>query len=199
LRGGHLESDARKPVGVDSRASSLPILVSNFGCLHRHSGVDSNSASQRHYHQGDGHSLCPLPWMVVINLCGQLLETYLPRLDVRWQPSPGKECYQCASRCRLCSHHTRDFGHAPVLSLFLSQLDPGSSTALRNAAAQPFCRVTARYHPQIKVVTTSSWKQENKATLPNHLVQHADQGFRRSLIIVPQQALQFTVVNYGHP
>src|SRR4030042_4054059 len=98
---------ARKQVGDDSGASSLPILVSNFGLLHSHSGVDSYPTSQSHNHQSNGQPLCPLTWMAGYpSMWAATGDIFAQAETPVAKHHPGKECYQVHHRCRLCSDHT---------------------------------------------------------------------------------------------
>jgi small-conductance mechanosensitive channel len=143
-----------------------------------------------------------LGWLV-INLCGQLLETYLPRLKVRWPTITLSKNVTSAVTVVVCALIILDIWGmptSPVLVLIAVGI-LAAAQALRNAAPNLFAGLQLGTTQQIKVgdyikLETGEQGYVTEITLYNTRIKALDE----SVIIVPNNRfLQFTVVNYGHP
>jgi small-conductance mechanosensitive channel len=143
-----------------------------------------------------------LGWLV-INLCGQLLEIYLPRLKARWPTITLAKNVTRATIVVVCALIILEIWGMPTspLLVLIAVAILAAALALRNAAPNLFAGFHLSATQQIKVgdyikletgeqgyVTEISWYNTRIKAL------------NESIIIVPNnQLLQFTVVNYGHP
>jgi small-conductance mechanosensitive channel len=143
-----------------------------------------------------------LAWLV-INLCGQLLETYLPRLKARW---PTITLAKNVTRgtivvvCALIILEIWGMPSSPLLVLIAVAI-LAAALALRNAAPNLFAGFHLSATQQIKVgdyikLETGEQGYITEISLYNTRMKALDE----STIIVPNnRLLQFMVVNYGHP
>lgn len=141
-----------------------------------------------------------LGWLV-INLCGQLLEIYLPRLKARWPSITLAKNVTRATIVVVCALIILEIWGMPTspLLVLIAVAILAAALALRNAAPNLFAGFHLSATQQIKVgdyikletgeqgyVTEISWYNTRIKAL------------NESIIIVPNnQLLQFTVVNYG--
>jgi small-conductance mechanosensitive channel len=143
-----------------------------------------------------------LGWLV-INLCGHLLETYLPRLKTRW---PSITLAKNVTRttivvvCALIILEILGMPTSPLLVLIAVAI-LAAALALRNAAPNLFAGFHLSTTRQIKVgdyikLETGEQGYVTELSWYNTWIK----AFDESIIIVPNnRLLQFTVVNYGHP
>jgi len=143
-----------------------------------------------------------LGWLFT-NLCGQLLETYLPRLEVRRPTIPLAKNVTSAAIvvvCALIILEIWGMPTSPVLVLIAVGI-LAAALALRNAAPNLFAGLHLDATQQIKVgdyikLETGEQGYVAEMTWQNTRIKALDE----SIIIVPNnRLLQFTVVNYGHP
>ncbi len=143
-----------------------------------------------------------LGWLV-INLCGQLLETYLPRLKVRWPTISLAKNVTSAVTVVVCALIILDIWGMPTspLLVLIAVGILAAALAFRNAAPNLFAGLQLSTTQQIKVgdyikLETGEQGYVTETTLYNTRIKALDE----SIIIVPNnRLLQFTVVNYGHP
>jgi small-conductance mechanosensitive channel len=143
-----------------------------------------------------------LGWLV-INLCGQLLEKYLPRLKAR---SPTITLSKSVTRativvvCALIILEIWGMPTSPLLVLIAVAI-LAAALALRNAAPNLFAGFHLSATQQIKVgdfikLETGEQGYVTEISLYNTQVKALDE----TIFIVPNnRLLQFTVVNFGHP
>jgi small-conductance mechanosensitive channel len=143
-----------------------------------------------------------LGWLFT-NLGGQLLETYLPRLEVRRPTIPLAKNVTSAAIvvvCALIILEIWGMPTSPVLVLIAVAI-LAAALALRNAAPNLFAGLHLDATQQIKVgdyikLETGEQGYVTEMTWQNTRIKALDE----SIIIVPNnRLLQFTVVNYGHP
>jgi hypothetical protein len=141
-------------------------------------------------------------WLV-INLCGQLLETYLPRLKARWPTiTLAKNVIKgtIVVVCALIIFEIWGIPTSPLLILIAVAI-LAAALALRNAAPNLFAGFHLSATQQIKVgdyikLETGEQGYVTEISWYNTRVKALDE----SIIIVPNNRfLQFTMVNYGHP
>jgi len=143
-----------------------------------------------------------LGWLV-INLCGQLLETYLPRLKTRWPSIALTKNVIRATIVVVCALIILEIWGMPTspLLVFIAVAILAAALALRNAAPNLFAGFHLSATQQIKVgdylkLETGAQGYVTEISWYNTQIKALDE----SIIIVPNnQLLQFTVVNYGHP
>jgi small-conductance mechanosensitive channel len=143
-----------------------------------------------------------LGWLV-INLCGQLLEIYLPRLKGRWPTTPLARNVTRATIivvCVLIILEVWGMPTSPFLALIALAI-LAAALALRNAAPNLFAGIHLSATQQIKLgdyikLETGEEGYVNEIGWYNTRIKALDE----SAILVPNnRLLQFTVVNYGHP
>jgi len=141
-------------------------------------------------------------WLV-INLCGQLLETYLPKLKARWPTITVAKNVIRGTIIIVCALIILGIWGMPTspLLVLIAVAILSAALALRNAAPNLFAGFHLSATQQIKVgdyikLETGEQGYVTEITWYNTRVKALDE----SIIIVPNnQLLQFTVVNYGHP
>ena len=143
-----------------------------------------------------------LGWLV-INLCGQLLEIYLPKLKARWPTITVAKNVIRGTIIIVCALIILGIWGMPTspLLVLIAVAILSAALALRNAAPNLFAGFHLSATQQIKVgdyikLETGEQGYVTEITWYNTRVKALDE----SIIIVPNnQLLQFTVVNYGHP
>jgi small-conductance mechanosensitive channel len=143
-----------------------------------------------------------LGWLV-INLGGQLLETYLPKLKVQWPTITLAKNVTSAVTVVVCALIILDIWGMPTspLLVLIAVGIVAAALALRNAAPNLFAGLHLDATQQIKVgdyikLETGEQGYVTEMTWSNTRIKALDE----STIIVPNnRLLQFTVVNYGHP
>jgi small-conductance mechanosensitive channel len=143
-----------------------------------------------------------LGWLV-INLGGQLLETYLPRLKVQWPTITLAKNVTSAVTVVVCALIMLEIWGMPTspLLVLIAVGILAAALAFRNAAPNLFAGLQLGTTQQIKVgdyikLETGEQGYVTEITLSNTRIKALDE----SVIIVPNnRLLQFTVVNYGHP
>jgi hypothetical protein len=143
-----------------------------------------------------------LGWLV-INLCGQLLETYLPRLKARWPTFTLAKNVTRVTIVVVCALIILEIWGMPTspLLVLIAVAILAAALALRNAAPNLFAGFHLRATQQIKVgdylkLETGAQGYVTEISWYNTQIKALDE----SIIIVPNnQLLQFTVFNYGHP
>jgi hypothetical protein len=143
-----------------------------------------------------------LGWLF-INLGGQLLDTYLPRMKVQWPSITLAKNVTNAVTVVVCALIILEIWGMPTTP-FLVLIAVGivaAALAFRNAAPNLFAGLQLGTTQQIKVgdyikLETGEQGYVTEITLSNTRIKALDE----SIIIVPNnRLLQFTVVNYGHP
>jgi small-conductance mechanosensitive channel len=143
-----------------------------------------------------------LGWLV-INLCGQLLETYLPKLKARWPTITVAKNIIRATIVVVCALIILEIWGMPTspLLVLMAVAILAAALALRNAAPNLFAGFHLSATQQIKVgdyikLETGEQGYITEISWYNTRIKALDE----SIIIVPNnRLLQFTVVNYGHP
>ena len=143
-----------------------------------------------------------LGWLV-INLCGQLLEIYLPRLKARWPTITLAKNVTRATIVVVCALIILEIWGMPTspLLVLIAVAILAAALALRNAAPNLFAGFHLSATQQIKVgdyikLETGEQGYVTEISWYNTRIKALDE----SIIIVPNnRLLQFTVVNYGHP
>jgi small-conductance mechanosensitive channel len=143
-----------------------------------------------------------LGWLV-INLCGQLLEIYLPRLKARWPTITLAKNVTRATIVVVCALIILEIWGMPTspLLVLIAVAILAAALALRNAAPNLFAGFHLSATQQIKVgdyikLETGEQGYVTEISWYNTRIKALDE----SIIIVPNnQLLQFTVVNYGRP
>jgi small-conductance mechanosensitive channel len=143
-----------------------------------------------------------LGWLV-INLCGQLLEIYLPRLKARWPSITLSINVTRATIIVVCALIILEIWGMPTspFLVLIAVAILAAALALRNAAPNLFAGLHLSATQQIKVgdyikLGTGEQGYVTEMTWQNTRIKALDE----SIIIVPNNGLlQFTVVNYGHP
>jgi hypothetical protein len=143
-----------------------------------------------------------LGWLF-INLCGQLLEIYLPRLKARWPTIIVAKNVTRATIVVVCALIILEIWGMPTspLLVLIAVAILAAALALRNAAPNLFAGFHLSATQQIKVgdyikLETGEQGYVTEISWYNTRIKASDE----SIIIVPNnQLLQFTVVNYGHP
>ncbi len=143
-----------------------------------------------------------LGWLVM-NLCGQLLEAYLPRLKTRWPSVALAKNITRAAIVLVCALIVLEIWGMPTrpLLVLIAVAILAAALALRNAAPNLFAGLHLSATQQIKVgdylkLETGAQGYVIEISLYNTQIKALDE----SIIIVPNnQLLQSTVVNYGHP
>jgi len=141
-----------------------------------------------------------LGWLV-INLCGQLLEIYLPRLKTRWPTITLSKNVTRATIVVVCALIILEIWGMPTspLLVLIAVAILAASLALRNAAPNFFAGFQLSANQQIKVgdyikLETGEQGYITEISWYNTRIKALDE----SIIIVPNNRfLQFTVVNYG--
>ena len=143
-----------------------------------------------------------LGWLV-INLCGRLLEIYLPRLKARWPTITLAKNVTSAATVVVCALIILDIWGMPTspLLVLIAVGVLAAALALRNAAPNLFAGLQLGATQQIKVgdyikLETGEQGYVTEISWSNTRIKALDE----SIIIVPNnRLLQFTVINYGHP
>ena len=143
-----------------------------------------------------------LGWLVII-LCGQLLEIYLPRLKARWPTITLAKNVTRATIVVVCALIILEIWGMPTspLLVLIAVAILAAALALRNAAPNLFAGFHLSATQQIKVgdyikLETGEQGYITEISWYNTRIKALDE----SIIIVPNnQLLQFTVVNYGRP
>jgi small-conductance mechanosensitive channel len=143
-----------------------------------------------------------LGWLV-INLCGQLLEIYLPRLKARWPTITLAKNVTRATIVVVCALIILEIWGMPTspLLVLIAVTILAAALALRNAAPNLFAGFHLSATQQIKVgdyikLETGEQGYITEISWYNTRIKALDE----SIIIVPNnRLLQFTVVNYGRP
>jgi hypothetical protein len=143
-----------------------------------------------------------LGWLV-INLCGQLLEIYLPRLKARWPTITLAKNVTRATIVVVCALIILEIWGMPTspLLVLIAVAILAAALAFRNAAPNLFAGFHLSATQQIKVgdyikLETGEQGYITEISWYNTRIKALDE----SIIIVPNnRLLQFTVVNYGHP
>jgi small-conductance mechanosensitive channel len=141
-------------------------------------------------------------WLV-INLCGNLLETYLPRLKVRWPTITLAKNVTRATIVVICALIILEIWGMPTspLLVLIAVAILAAALALRNGAPNLFAGFHLNATQQIKVgdyikLETGEQGYVKEISWYNTRVEALDE----STIIVPNnRLLQFMVVNYGRP
>jgi hypothetical protein len=143
-----------------------------------------------------------LGWLV-INLCGQLLEIYLPRLKARRPTIALAKNVTGATVVVVCALIMLEIWGMPTspLLVLIAVAILAAALALRNAAPNLFAGFQLSATQQIKVgdyikLETGEQGYVTEINWYNTRIEALDE----SIIIVPNNRfLQFTMVNYGHP
>ena len=143
-----------------------------------------------------------LGWLV-INICGQLLEIYLPRLKARWPSITLAKNVTRATIVVVCALIILEIWGMPTspLLVLIAVAILAAALALRNAAPNLFAGFHLSGTQQIKVgdyikLETGEQGYVTEISWYNTRIKALDE----SIIIVPNnRLLQFTVVNYGRP
>jgi small-conductance mechanosensitive channel len=143
-----------------------------------------------------------LGWLV-INLCGQLLEMYLPRLKARWPTITLAKNITRATIVVIGALIILEIWGMPSspLLVLIAVAILAAALALRNAAPNLFAGFHLSATQQIKVgdyikLETGEQGYITEISLYNTRMKALDE----TIIIVPNnRLLQYTVVNYGHP
>ena len=143
-----------------------------------------------------------LGWLV-ITLCGQLLEIYLPRLKSRWPSITLAKNVTRATIVVVCALIILEIWGLPTspFLVLIAVAILAAALALRNAAPNLFAGFHLSATQQIKVgeyikLETGEQGYVTEISWYNTRIQ----ALGESMIIVPNsRLLQFTVVNYGHP
>jgi small-conductance mechanosensitive channel len=143
-----------------------------------------------------------LGWLV-INICGQLLEIYLPRLKARWPSITLAKNVIRATIVVVCALIILEIWGMPTspLLVLIAVAILAAALALRNAAPNLFAGLHLNATQQIKVgdyikLETGEQGYVKEISWYNTRVEALDE----STIIVPNnRLLQFMVVNYGRP
>jgi len=138
-----------------------------------------------------------------INLCGQLLETYLPKLKARWPTITVAKNVIRATIIVVCALIILEIWGMPTspLLVLMAVAILAAALALRNAAPNLFAGFHLSATQQIKVgdyikLETGEQGYITEINWYNTRIKALDE----SIIIVPNNRfLQFTVVNYGRP
>jgi small-conductance mechanosensitive channel len=143
-----------------------------------------------------------LGWLA-INLCGKLLEIYLPKLKARWPTITLAKNIIRATVVIVCALIILEIWGMPTspFLVLIAVAILAAALALRNAAPNLFAGFHLNVTQQIKVgdyikLETGEQGYVTEISWYNTRVKALDE----SIIIVPNnQLLQFMVVNYGHP
>ncbi len=143
-----------------------------------------------------------LGWLL-INLFGQLLETYLPRLKAWWPTATMAKNVTRATIIVVCALIILEIWGMPTspLLVLIAVAILAAALTLRNAAPNLFAGLHLSASQQIKVgdyikLETGEQGYVTEISLYNTRVKALDE----TIIIVPNnRLLQSTVVNYGHP
>jgi len=143
-----------------------------------------------------------LGWLV-INLSGNLLETYLPKLKVRWPTITLAKNVTRATIVVVCALIILEIWGMPTspLLVLIAVAILAGALALRNAAPNLFAGFHLNATQQIKVgdyikLETGEQGYVTEISWYNTRIKALDE----SIIIVPNnRLLQFMVVNYGSP
>jgi small-conductance mechanosensitive channel len=143
-----------------------------------------------------------LGWLV-INLCGQLLEIYLPRLKGRWPTTPLAKNVTRATIIVVCVLIMLEIWGMPTspLLVLIAVAILAAALALRNAAPNLFAGIHLSATQQIKLgdyIKLETGEEGYVAEIDRYNTRI--KALDESIILVPNnRLLQFTVVNYGHP
>jgi small-conductance mechanosensitive channel len=143
-----------------------------------------------------------LGWLV-INVCGQLLEIYLPKLKTRWPTITLAKNVTRATIVVVCALIILEIWGMPTspLLVLMAVAILAAALTLRNAAPNLFAGFHLSATQQIKVgdyvkLETGEQGYITEISWYNTRIK----AFDESVIIVPNnRLLQFTVINYGHP
>jgi len=143
-----------------------------------------------------------LGWLV-INLCGQLLKTYLPRLKANWPTITLAMNVIRATLVVVCALIILEIWGMPTspLLVLIAVAILAVALALRNAAPNLFAGFHLSATQQIKVsdyikLETGEQGYVTEISWYNTRIKALDE----TIIIVPNnRLLQFTVINYGRP